>query len=154
MVHLDGWGREGHRVLDIVCEEGADITRTILCHMNPSWDDVEYQRSLAERGTYVEYDMMGMTYFYLPNKACPDDLSVLQSISHLICDGFLDRVLISQDVFLKSMFKGYGGLGYTHVLENLTPLYREVGMSAEHLSTIFRDNPRRLLCYLQEDSKL
>ena len=49
-VHLPGWVRHGHRVLDIVQEEGADLNHTVLCHMNPSHMDVEYQHTLAKRG--------------------------------------------------------------------------------------------------------
>jgi phosphotriesterase-related protein len=43
MVHLDGWAREGHAVLDVVEAEGGDLGRVVLCHMNPSWKDMEYQ---------------------------------------------------------------------------------------------------------------
>jgi phosphotriesterase-related protein len=35
-VHLPGWERHGERVLDVVAEEGGDLRRTVLCHMNPS----------------------------------------------------------------------------------------------------------------------
>jgi phosphotriesterase-related protein len=43
MVHLDGWAREGHAVLDVVEAEGGDLGRVVLCHVNPSWKDMEYQ---------------------------------------------------------------------------------------------------------------
>ncbi len=36
MVHLPGWFRLGHEVLDIVEEDGADLRHTVLCHMNPA----------------------------------------------------------------------------------------------------------------------
>ena len=36
MVHLPGWFRLGHEVLDIVEAEGGDPRHTVLCHMNPS----------------------------------------------------------------------------------------------------------------------
>jgi phosphotriesterase-related protein len=148
MVHLDGWGREGHSVLDIVEEEQGDPARTILCHMNPSWEDSAYQISLAERGAYIEYDMMGMTYVYPPAKAAPDDQSALRGIKALIEAGFLERTLMSQDVFLKSMLTRYGGLGYTHVLGTLRPLYRAFGILQEHLDTMLIDNPKRVLAFL------
>ncbi len=128
MVHLDGWSREGHTVLDVVEEEDADPSRTILCHMNPSCDDVTYQASLAERGAFVEYDMMGMTYVYPVGRACPDDERALRGVRRLMDAGFADRVLISQDVFLKSMLRTYGGLGYTHVLDTLLPIAAAVGI--------------------------
>jgi phosphotriesterase-related protein len=48
MVHLPGWFRHGQRVLD------ADLRHTVLCHMNPSHNDVDYQMSLAGRGAFIE----------------------------------------------------------------------------------------------------
>lgn len=148
MVHLDGWGREGHRVLDIVEEEQGDLHRTILCHMNPSWHDTDYQRSLAERGAYIEYDMLGMTYVYPSAKASPDDASALKGIRALMDAGFLGRVLISQDVFMKSMLKKYGGLGYTHVLDTLGPQFRASGITPEHRLAMLVENPKRVLAFL------
>lgn len=148
MVHLDGWGREGHRVLNIVEDEQGDPQRTILCHMNPSWHDAEYQRSLAERGAYIEYDMLGMTYVYPLAKASPDDASSLKGIRALIDAGHLERVLISQDVFLKSMLKKYGGLGYTHVLDTLVPQFEASGITVEHRHIMLVENPMRVLAFL------
>lgn len=147
MVHLDGWGREGHRVLDLIEAEGGRPERTILCHMNPSWNDPGYQASLAERGAYLEYDMMGMTFVYPPAKASPDDASALEGIRALIEAGFLERVLMSQDVFLKAMLKRYGGLGYTHLLDTLRPQYPHAGIGEAQLRAILVDNPRRALAF-------
>jgi len=150
MIHLDGWAKEGHRVLDVVEEEGADINRTILCHMNPCWKDFDYLVTLAERGAYLEFDMMGMNYLFPPNKLCPDDYSVLATVSRLCKGGFRDRVLMSQDVFLKSMFKAYGGLGYTHIFDNLEPLFVELGISQEDTRAIFVENPKRILPFWED----
>ena len=61
MVHLPGWFRHGLKVLDIVEQEGGDPAHTVLCHMNPSFDDPAYQTACAKRGAFVEYDMIGMT---------------------------------------------------------------------------------------------
>lgn len=62
MVHLPGWFRLGHRVLDIVAQEGANLRHTVLCHMNPSHADFTYQSELAARGAFLEYDMIGMDF--------------------------------------------------------------------------------------------
>ncbi len=54
-----GWERNGLRVLDTVEEEGGDLERTVLCHMNPSGEDLEYQAAAAERGGSPAFVMMG-----------------------------------------------------------------------------------------------
>ena len=74
MVHLPGWFRLGHDVLDIVEEEGGDPRHTVLCHMNPSFADLDYQTACAARGAFIEYDMIGMDYFYADQQVqCPSD---------------------------------------------------------------------------------
>ncbi len=148
MIHLNGWEREGEKVLDIIEEEGGELTKTILCHMNPSWMDLDYQRRLGERGAYLEYDMMGMTYEYPPNKLCPDDSVTVGAIKQLVDDGFLERILMSQDVFLKSQFRRYGGVGFTHIFTTLRKQYERLGVRESELTTIFKQNPQRVLAFL------
>jgi phosphotriesterase-related protein len=148
-VHLPGWERHGHRVLDIIEEEGGHLDRTILDHMNPSGDDVAYQTSLADRGAYLEYDMMGMTYKYPPNKLCPDDSVTVGAIKQLIDDGVLERILMSQDVFLKSQFKRYGGIGFIHIFTTLRTQYERLGIGEGDLATIFTKNSQRILAFMR-----
>jgi Phosphotriesterase family/NACHT domain len=91
MVHLPAWYRHAHRVLDIVGEEGANIRHTILCHMNPSGSDADYQTSLAERGAFIEYDMLGMDYWYADQHVqCPSDEDNARAIASLIAAGYID----------------------------------------------------------------
>jgi len=148
MVHPFPWGREGHRILDIIEEEGGNLQRTILCHMNASWFDLRYQTRLADRGAVLEYDMLGINHFYPPNMAAPGEIPALEAVANLIGIGYLDRLLLSQDVFLKMMLCAYGGHGYAHILANLAPLFQAAGVTAEHLDVMLVKNPARLLAFL------
>ena len=90
-IHLPGWERLAHRVLDVVESEGADLRHTVLCHMNPSLHDLKYQRSLADRGAFIEYDMIGMDYFYADQQAqSPCDEENAIAICKLVEDGYLN----------------------------------------------------------------
>lgn len=147
MVHLPAWYRHGHRVLDIVGEEGGDIAQTILCHMNPSGHDPEYQIALAERGAFLEYDMLGMDYWYADQQVqCPSDEDNARAILGLIRAGFLDRLLLSQDVFLKMMLTRYGGFGYAYVVTHFVPRLKRHGATDDDIRTMLIDNPRRVFC--------
>ena len=85
-IHLPGWERLAHRVLDVV-ESKADLRHTVLCHMNPSLHDA-HQRSLADRGAFIEYDMIGMDYFYADQQAqSPCDEENALAICKLVEDG-------------------------------------------------------------------
>ncbi len=143
MVHLPGWYRLGHRVLDIVEQEGADIRHTVLCHMNPSHDDFSYQSELASRGAFIEYDMIGMDYFYADQQVqCPSDEEAARAIVRLAEAGYLDRILLSHDVFLKMMLTRYGGNGYAYILRHFLPRLERHGLDRAALDQMMRANPR------------
>jgi phosphotriesterase-related protein len=143
MIHLPGWFRHGHRVLDMVEAEGADIGHTVLCHMNPSFADMAYQTSLAQRGAFLEYDMIGMDYWYADQGVqCPSDEENAGAVARLVEAGFLDRLLLSQDVFLKMMLTRYGGFGYGYILRHFVPRLRRHGVTDDAIRTMLVDNPR------------
>lgn len=145
MVHLPGWFRLGHRVLDIVEAEGANLSHTVLCHMNPSHDDWDYQRTIAERGASIEFDMIGMDYFYADQQVqCPSDDEVARAILRLADAGHLTRVLLSQDVFIKMMLTRYGGNGYAFVQRHFLPRLARHGMDAASCDMLMTTNPRRV----------
>lgn len=143
MIHLPGWFRLGHKVLDIAEEEGAELRHTVLCHMNPSHDDLGYQQELASRGAFLEYDMIGMDFFYADQQVqCPSDEEVARAIVRLVAEGFIDRILLSHDVFLKMMLTRYGGNGYAYILKHFLPRLKRHGLSDRELEILMCDNPR------------
>jgi phosphotriesterase-related protein len=144
-VHLPGWERLGGRVLDVVAEEGADLRRTILCHMNPSGRHLEYQAELARRGAWLEYDMIGMDFYYADQSAqSPSDEENVRAIDRLKQSGFLSQVLISQDVFVKIQLVRYGGTGYAHILEYFVPRLKRHGFTDADIQQLLVENPRRV----------
>jgi phosphotriesterase-related protein len=144
-IHLPGWERLAHRVLDVAESEGADLRHTVLCHMNPSLHDSQYQRSVADRGAFIEYDMIGMDFFYADQQAqSPCDEENAIAICRLVDDGYLTSILMSQDVFLKMMLTRYGGFGYGYILKHFVPRLKRHGMDQGTIDRILIDNPRRV----------
>jgi len=145
MIHLPGWFRLAHEVLDIVEQEGADVRHTVLCHMNPSGEDTDYQFALARRGALIEYDMIGMDFWYADQGVqCPSDEENARAIKRLIDAGFADRVLMSQDVFLKMMLTRYGGFGYAYLQKHFFSRLKRHGLSDEVIKALMIENPRRV----------
>jgi phosphotriesterase-related protein len=145
MVHLPAWYRYGGRVLDVVEQEHGDLTHTVLCHMNPSGEDVGYQIALAKRGAFIEYDMVGMDYWYADQQVqCPSDEDNARAIRRLIDLGYLEKLLLSQDVFLKMMLTRYGGFGYAYVVTHFAARLRRHGVGDAQIHTMLSDNPRRV----------
>ena len=144
-IHLPGWERHGHRVLDVIEAEGGDLRHTVLCHMNPSLADPGYQRSIADRGAFLEYDMVGMDFFYADQQAqSPCDEENAAALARLIADGYLNSILVSQDVFLKMMLTRHGGFGYAYILKHFVPRLRRHGVDPRDIQRLLVDNPRRV----------
>jgi phosphotriesterase-related protein len=144
-VHLPGWFRRAHEVLDVAASEGVDADRIVLCHMGPSGHDLDYQRSLLDRGAWVQYDMIGMEVFYADQGVqCPSDEQNATHIARLCNLGHADQLLLSQDVFVKSLLRAHGGPGYAHLLQYFLPRLRRHGLDDAVLDQLTVHNPRRL----------
>jgi len=144
VVHLDPWGRAGHAVLDVCEAAGVDLHRVVLAHLDPSLPDHAYHRSLAARGAWVSYDIWGDEDAYGGRGMPTDDLRIAAVLlAHM--DGWEDRLLVSQDVCLKSQLRAFGGPGYDHLLTDITPRLQAAGMDRLEVEALLVDNPRRAL---------
>ena len=144
-IHMPGWYRLGDEVLDFVAAQGVPMQSVVLCHSNPSGDDHEYQTRLLKRGAYLQYDMIGMQVFYADQQApCTSDEDDARNIARLVQAGYGDRVLMSQDIFMKILLRSFGGPGYGHIVEFFLPRLARHGVSIEQGIAMMTDNPRRL----------
>ncbi|NIL76004.1 phosphotriesterase [Rhodococcus sp. B10] len=144
-VHLPGWKRYGHDVLDIVVDEmGVDPGSVVLCHMDPSGNDPEYQCSIADRGVYLEFDMIGMPFEFPGEGQSPYPAETALAIQGLVGGGYRTQLLLSHDLFLKSMLRKHGGNGFTYVPVSFAARLVRGGMEPEHVFSLMRDNPRAL----------
>jgi phosphotriesterase-related protein len=92
----------------------------------------------------LEYDMIGMTYFYPGEGQSPSDDEAARAIGRLVDSGLGERILLSSDVFLKMMLSAFGGMGYAHVLKRFVPRLRRHGVAEEAITAMLVDNPRAL----------
>lgn len=144
-VHLPGWFRLAGTVLDLAESTGADLTQLVLCHMGPSGEDLAYQRAALDRGAWVQYDMLGMEVYYADQGVqCPSDEQNATHLARLVELGYGGRLLLSQDVFVKSLLRRHGGPGYAHILQYFAPRLRRHGLDEEQVLSLMTDNPRRL----------
>jgi phosphotriesterase-related protein len=157
-VHVHIAARRGHDILTILDEEGVDPSRVVLGHLDIAFghldtdeDEVlEYHRSLAKRGCYVEYDTVGAEVFAPASPVTPPfwtalDLTRARAIARLFDDGLGDRLLVSHDVFTKSQLVRYGGFGYGHILRDFQHRLREVGLTDAEIAQLLETNPQRML---------
>lgn len=144
-VHLPGWQRRGHQVLDIVLGEyGVPPGAVVLCHMDPSAADPDYQNSLADRGVRLEFDMIGMPFRYPGEGQSPAPEQTAVASGELVRRGHADQLLLSHDVFLKSMLTAYGGNGFCYVPQLFIRRLVEQGVPERTAADLLRTNPARL----------
>lgn len=138
-------------ILDIVEGEGLPAERVVFSHMDRSRFELEseplsYQRQVADRGAYLEYDLWGTELFLEKyDNGWPSDPERIDAVTELVADGYENRLLFSHDVCMKIQRRQYGGFGYGHLLENVVPTLRNRGISRETLETILVDNPGDVL---------
>jgi phosphotriesterase-related protein len=145
VVHLDPWQKAGLAVLDILEEAGADVSRVVIGHLNPTLPDIDYHRSIAERGAVLGYDLCGYDIVFTPGRFPPYDWETADAVAQLVREGFGDRITLSLDTALKSDLRMYGGWGYAHILRRVVPLLLERGLDAAQTHQITLDTPTRLL---------
>lgn len=136
----------GHDQIDIVSEAGLASSSLLVGH-SCGTDDPPYQRSLAERGSYVGFDRFGAIL------EIADDIRI-RNFKGMLDHGYRDRVMVSHDTV--NCWKG--GVGamtpaelhaampnwtITHLFENIFPALESQGVPAQHLDEIVIDNPRR-----------
>lgn len=138
-------GLNGLEALRILEKTGADISRTAICHTDAKTDP-EYLKNIAKSGAFVEFDHFGKDFYYVDADFLMDrDADRVIAIKSLIDEGYLDRILISQDVCLKTDLISYGGFGYAHILRDVVPMMKNKGITLEQLTKIMIENPANLL---------
>ena len=141
LIHLPGWQRRAHEVVDLVLAEGCDPRAVVLCHMDPSGADREYQREVAKRGVWLEFDMIGMPFNFVGEGQSPAVHETADAVAGLIADGFASQLLLSHDVFLKAMWTRYGGNGYAFVPAAFLPRLQRLGVDEQTVADLLTANP-------------
>lgn len=149
-IHPGGHPDAAFEYIRILEEVGADLSRVAFSHMTRTFpiSARDTRARVAEKGCYLEYDMFGADGIYPTQMAMGFDVANdairLTMFMELIEDGFLDRILMSQDNCFKTMLRTYGGNGYAHILELIVPKMRAKGMTEEQIQAILVENPKRI----------
>lgn len=146
-------GRDQAAPMEIVAvldKAGADLTRTIMCHIDRTIDRPELLAALAATGCILEYDLFGFEHSYyawsLPVDM-PNDAGRLRWLRWLIERGHGAQIVISHDICFKDKLAAYGGHGYGHILEQVVPLMHDKGFARSEIAAILEDTPKRLFAF-------
>ncbi len=136
-------------IMDIFDDEELPPDRVIMSHMDATlFEEVQHQKRLADRGAFIEFDIWGNeNYNATYGDGYPSDEWRIETVIELIEAGYADRLLFSQDICFKVLRQKYGGFGYSHILENIIPRFRQRGIDAGITDQIIEENPRRALTF-------
>lgn len=144
-VHPLIWGHEHLRILDILEEEGADLTRVAISHCD-ELAEPEWHARIAERGAVLSFDTFGSeTYFDRSFAQEPRDTERITCVLRLLEKGYGAQITLAHDICTRIQLHRYGGWGWDHVLANIVPRLRHAGVSEQELDTMLVETPKRLL---------
>ena len=150
MIHPGRHERLPLDIVDFIRREGADLGRTIMCHVERTIADPAVLLELAATGVFLEYDLFGLETSYYPYNPAfdmPNDGERMRQILFLIERGHLAQVLMSHDIAYKHCLTKWGGFGYHHLLVNVIPRLRAKGADDKTIQTLLVDNPRSAFAY-------
>jgi predicted metal-dependent phosphotriesterase family hydrolase len=148
--------------LEILRDEGADLQRVLIGHMD-THPDFDYVRRVVDSGVHIAFDTVGKQYWDfrvgpLPTRM-PEgefakdayfraDATRAERIARLVADGHEDRILLAQDLTGSEVYLNpdtHGQWGYTYLSGPFTRLLREHGVTEAQLDKMMCANPLRLL---------
>jgi phosphotriesterase-related protein len=134
----------GLRQLDVLEEEGADLARVVVGHvdLHPT---LEYATRILERGAYVEFDNLGE-----PTLRGPYEARLIDLILRLLELGYEDRILLSHDVCKRHQLSFSGGGGYTYLSTRFLPVLATRGVEPPTLEKLTVHNPQNMLVSEQQ----
>ena len=142
--HKGGDGEERYHILDMFADEGGDLSRAIMGHSDFMADDLPLVLGVAERGVYIQFDLIGRAEDIGESFAGKDTWAILA----LVEAGYEDRILLSHDVCWKVHLKYYGGFGYSFILEHFLPHLLEAGITDAQIRKFMVENPARVLPFV------
>lgn len=126
----------GTKQLDVLESARVDPRRVIVGHCD-TVATPRYRLALAARGAFVQFDTIRSEGRQLEDR--------IKGILELVAAGYLDRVLLSQDICAVSQLAAHGGPGYGFILTHVVPRLRDAGMGDDEIDRILVANPRRAL---------
>ena len=152
--------RHGDVQQDLFDAAGADLGRVLIGHQDEQ-EDVAPIRKLAERGTFVGIDRVGLELL------APDERRA-DHVASLVRDGLARHVCLSQDhictltasrpsmyvpperraaraAMAEQIAWQVTGRPYTYLVTDFVPRLLERGVTDADVETMLVDNPRRLL---------
>lgn len=125
--------------LDILSEEGVDLSRVVVGHCD-TYLSLEYHEAILRRGAYVQFDTVARNHMN-------PDVRRTDAMVELLRRGWVDKLLLSSDRCHRSDLRAFGGPGYAVVFTAFFSALRERGVSQGELDQMTIANPATVLAW-------
>lgn len=143
-IHTDLYTENGFEIIDILTSEGAKPEKICIDHIDVLLRP-DYIRALLDRGVYVEFDNFGKEFYVSQSRRFAYDLERIHVLKALIDEGYSDKILVCNDICLKTMWKKFGGLGYAHILRTVRDMALSNGISEKQYMSLLTDNVKNFI---------
>jgi phosphotriesterase-related protein len=137
-------------ILEVLRDVDADLSRTIIGHIERTLIQRANMKKLAESGCILEFDLFGREHSYYKHSPSIDminDAERLRLLAWLIGEGHGRQLVLAQDTAAKTHLVRYGGCGYGHILQNIVPRMRLRGIREQDIHTMLVETPARVLAF-------
>jgi phosphotriesterase-related protein len=155
-------GCDGRAIADVMEGEGVRPERVVIGHGDAflvetkvarlvddpdSWGlRLDYHRELLSRGYNLSIDCFGHDWRREDEDwMVENDWQRLAGLVALIREGYADQLVIGCDVFMRTLHRRGGGLGYRYLLDWVLPQLRARGFGDETIDKLTFTNPARIL---------
>lgn len=147
--------------VSILAEEGADLSRVVIGHLDLE-SDLSKVEAVLRMGANVAFDTFGKEWFdYRVSEAeAPRaaefvkwtyhraDADRLEALTELVNRGYDQQIVLSSDISGREAYMNpttHGALGYAYIPERILPALRAAGMGEASIHRMLIDNPARVL---------
>ena len=137
-------------IIDILDRAGADLSHTIMGHLDRTVFERDTLKQIAEAGCYMEWDLFGWGGSYYAKNLdvdMPSDDQRLERIAWISSEGYGRKVVIAQDICTKARLEKFGGHGYSYILDHIAPRMLTRGFTPEAVHDILVSNPAEVLTF-------
>ena len=137
-------------IIDVLREAGAELSHTIMGHLDRTVFERDTLKKIADAGCYLEWDLFGWVGSYYssnPKIDMPPDAKRMDDIAWVLSEGYGRKVVVAQDICQKHRLERYAGHGYYYILEHIVPRMRERGFSEDAIDNILVKNPADALTF-------
>lgn len=137
-------------LVEFLRAHGADLSRTIIDHIDRTIFDDDRLFRLADAGVVLEWDLFGQegTNYALNDIDMPNDGQRIRDIRRVLDRGHGGQVVISHDICHIVQMTEWGGHGYAHIYKQVLPRMLRRGFTQAEIDDIMVATPRRLLTFI------